>query len=89
MAACDNLYGNSEQWLELYYFFKSTRPKYIVRYMRDRPIDNESTRICYVADIQGWLVKHCNLDWVQRELNDNFEMQRLILGTAHHEVGND
>lgn len=85
MASCDNLYGNSEEWLELYYFLKATRPYCIVRYMRDRPAGKEAERICYIADIQGWLIKHCKLKWVQDELQDNFEIQRMICGNAHHE----
>lgn len=85
MAACDNLYGDAEQWLELYYFLKAVKPQYIIRYMSDRPQGDEIRRICYIADIQGWLVKHCKLQWVQDELNNNFFIQRGILGTAHHE----
>lgn len=85
MAACDNLYGNRQEWLELYYFLKATKPHYIIRFMRDRPETDEPKRICYVACFQKWLVKHCKLNWVQEKLNDNFEMQRLICGKAHHE----
>ena len=85
MAACDNLYGNSEQWLELYYFLKATKPRYIVKWMRDRPIDDEPQRIYYTPPTQRWLINNCKLEWVQEELKDNFSIQMALCGKAHHE----
>lgn len=90
MEACDNLYGTREQWKQLHAFIAEKEPKFL-RYMRPEPdydedgdIDDE-WRICYIADIQGWLIANCPLDWVQEKLNENCEIQRFICGKAHHE----
>ncbi len=85
MAACDNLYGNSEQWQELHDFLSTNRPKYL-KHMREKPDDNdEIVRICYIADIQKFLIEKCPLEWVKDELEENFDVQRMICGKAHHE----
>ena len=83
MAACDNLYGNEEQWQLLYAFLKERKPEYL-HYMRDKT-EHEESRICYTAEIQKWLITNCPFDWVKEQLDDNFEIQRLICGKAHHE----
>lgn len=85
MAACDNLYGNREEWKELYDFLIETHPDYINDYMRDQPEDDEENRICYIADIQEWLYENCPLTWVKERLKENFSIQKFILGKAHHE----
>lgn len=85
MAACDNLYGNRTEWKELYDFLMKTHPDWVKKYMRDQPLHDEDVRICYIAEIQGWLIENCPLEWVHEKLKDNFELQRLICGKAHHE----
>jgi hypothetical protein len=85
MAACDNLYGTKKEWQELHDFLFQTHPEYIKKYMRSQPEHEGEVRICYIADIQGWLIKNCPLVWVKERLSDNFEIQKIILGKAHHE----
>lgn len=86
MAGCDNLYGDSEQWQELYDFMQ--REKYYegLEYLMPKPSpDRGSVRICYIPNIQDWLAEHCKMPWVQEQLEDNFIVQRMICGKAHHE----
>ena len=85
MAACDNLYGNAKQWQELYEFLSQTHPEWIDLYMHDRPEGEQECRICYVAEIQEFMNENCPLPWVKDKLNENFDVQRMILGRAHHE----
>ena len=88
MAGCDNLYGNSKEWKELYDFLVGKkRKKWVKAYMKPQPQGDEKVRICYIANIQGWLIRNCTLEWVQTRLNDNFDIQRMLLGKAHHEKG--
>lgn len=85
MAACDNLYGNKKEWEELRDFLLENNPKAFY-YMNPKPIEeDEEVRICYIPDIQAWLIKNCPLKWVQERLNENFDIQRMICGEAHHE----
>lgn len=85
MAACDNLYGNLKEWLEFRDFLFENNP-HALYYMRPRPSSEElETRICYIPDIQEWLIDNCHLVWVQERLNENFDVQRMICGKAHHE----
>lgn len=87
MAACDNLYGNLTQWEELHSFLAKAKPEYL-KYMREKPSsDDEEVRICYIADMQSWLDENCpmELDWLKEELQENFDVQRIILGKAHHD----
>lgn len=84
MAACDNLYGNSEEWQQLHDFLSSNKPEYL-RYMREKPEHDGEIRICYIADIQGYLIKECPFDWVKERLDDNFIVQSMICGMPHHE----
>lgn len=84
MAACDNLYGNEKEWKELNKFLKKNKPEFLI-WMRDKPQKGVEVRICYIAEIQGWLVENCKFDWVQERLNDNFLIQSAICGKAHHE----
>lgn len=87
MAACDNLYGNRKEWKELYDFLvEKKRKKWVKAYMKKQPHGDEEARLCYVANIQGWLIQNCTLAWVQQRLNDNFDIQRMLLGNAHHET---
>jgi len=86
MAACDNLYGNRKEWQELHDFLYRTKPEWIKRYMRQQPNQDEYIRICYIADIQEYLIENCPLEWVRERLNENFEVQRIICGRAHHEL---
>ena len=72
MAGCDNLYGNKEQWNELYEFLVKTKPEYIKLYMTSEPENGEIKRICYIPAIQEFLIKDCHLKWVQEKLNDCF-----------------
>jgi hypothetical protein len=85
MAVCDNLYGNRKEWNELHSFLVQTHPEWIDQYMRDQPESEEEVRICYIANIQGWLIENCPLVWVKERLSDNFDVQRMICGKAHHE----
>ena len=84
MAACDNLYGTPKKWKQLYQFLQNEKPEYLI-YMKEKPKGHKTVRICYIADIQKWLIENCPLIWVQKELNVNFSIQRFILGKAHHE----
>ncbi len=85
MAACDNIYGNLKRWEELYTFLENNKSEYL-KYMREKPhVLNGDVRICYVADIQKWLLENFKSDWLKEQLEDNFEVQRIILGKAHHE----
>ena len=85
MAACDNLYGNKEQWTLLRDFIRANKPKYL-KFMRPEPEHSEGEcRICYTAEIQGWLIENCPFDWVREELDKNFTIQTVICGKAHHE----
>jgi hypothetical protein len=85
MAACDNLYGTKKQWKELYKFLKESKSDWIVSMKPEPDVDDVVTRICYTADIQGWLYENCSLEWVKNQLESNFDVQRVILGKAHHE----
>jgi hypothetical protein len=86
MAACDNLYGNTKQWNELHAFLVKTHPEWINLYMRRQPGEDESEiRICYTADIQKWLIENCPFEWVKNQLDENFVIQKFILGKSHHE----
>lgn len=79
MAACDNLYGNKEEWQELHDFLIANKKKtWIKRYMKPQPEDDEEVRICYIPDIQGWLLENCPFPWVQERLKDNIEIQDMI-----------
>jgi hypothetical protein len=85
MAACDNLYGNEEQWEELHSFLSEKKPEYL-KYMLKKPgVSDGEVRICYVADIQEWLFENCKAEWIQDALKENFHIQRIILGKSHHE----
>lgn len=84
MAACDNLYGNLEKWEELNIFLTEKKPEYL-KYMYKKPNFGQEVRICYVADIQDWLIKNYPKSWLKQELEENFSVQRMILGKAHHE----
>lgn len=85
MASCDNLYGNSQEWDELHSFLKKRKRTYL-KYMTERPLEEwGDVRICYIADIQEWLFENCHLEWVKNRLEENFRIQRFILGKAHHE----
>ncbi len=89
MAACDNLNGNRKEWIELRDFLYANNP-YALMYMKPIPKHvTESTLICYIPDIQEWLIENCPFKWVQERLIENFEMQRMILGTAYHESENE
>ena len=85
MAACDNLYGNKKEWNEFHDFLSQTHPEWIEQYMYSEPEEGNEQRICYIASIQGFLIENCPLDWVKEKLNENFFIQRAILGEAHHE----
>lgn len=86
MAACDNLYGNRKQWNELHAFLVQTHPELIEKCMRTQPNEDDGeVRICYIPDIQKWLIENCQIDWIKNKLEKNFEIQRIILGKAHHE----
>lgn len=91
MAACDNLYGNMTEWVELHEFLhNSLYPEYIELYMRDMPdSDQIERRICYIAEIQEWLYDNCPLPWVKERLKDNFNIQAMICGKPHHEKEDD
>jgi len=87
MAACDNLYGNEAQWEEFLEFLSKTKPRYIL-YISRREYDakpEDERRICYIPEIQGWLLENCPIKWVQEQLNENFSVQRMICRKAHHE----
>ncbi len=85
MAACDNLYGNAEQWQQLFDFLVFNAPENII-YMKEKPArDDEIVRICYIPNIQDFLIEKCPLQWVKDQLEENFEVQRMICGKAHHE----
>ena len=84
MAACDNLYGNREEWQELRDFLSKNNSDALV-FMKSQPKEGEEIRICYIADIQDYLIENCPLDWVKERLSENFCVQRMILGRAHHE----
>ncbi len=93
MAACDNLYGNKAQWNELRKFLLKGKPEYLA-FMRPwsnykGSTDVDEIRICYIAEIQGWLYENCEIDWVKEKLKENFEVQEMILGKAHHERGDE
>lgn len=84
MAACDNLYGNREEWIELHDYLYDNNPKHL-EYMKRFPLKGEEdVRICYIASIQGWLIKNCPLKWVKDRLSGNFEVQTMICGKPHH-----
>lgn len=85
MAGCDNLYGNRKEWKELHDFLSQHSPEglYFMKEIPDH--DDEDVRICYIAEIQKYLIENCPLEWVQERLNDNFDVQRFICGKAHHE----
>ncbi len=87
MAGCDNLYGNRKQWIELHAFFVQTHPEWIGFYMKPQPLEEagDDNRICYIPEIQQYLIRHCPLVWVKEQLEDNFVIQRSICGKAHHE----
>ncbi len=84
MAACDNLYGNAEQWQQLYDFLEKNEPDFLI-YMKEKPKDGEFVRICYTASIQDYLIEKCPFDWAKDGLEDNCDVQRMIFGKAHHE----
>lgn len=84
MAACDNIYGTFEQWVELFEFLKENKSEYLC-YMRTPIADGEVHRICYSAEIQKFLKENFKPDWAQEELDSNFDVQRIILGKTHHE----
>lgn len=89
MAACDNLYGNQKEWIQLRDFFYENYPRGLT-YMYIKPkIHSDNTddhvRICYIADIQYYLIEHCQLEGVKERLEGNFAVQSMILGKAHHE----
>lgn len=86
MAACDNLYGNFDEWNELFIFLYENKREYLM-WMKPPPIPDgiDITRICYIAEIQDWLIENCPLQWVIEKLNQNFTIQRIICGKAHHE----
>jgi hypothetical protein len=88
MAACDNLYGNKKEWEELNAFLYEHKPEWAF-YMRSKPEGEEQVRICYIADIQGWLIENCPLKWVKERLEEDFDVQRMICGKAHHERGEE
>lgn len=90
MAMCDNLYGNSKQWQELHDFLSKNQPEDL-HWMREDKPDPKSgeVRICYIAEIQEYLIENCPLPWVQEELEGNLRIQRFILGKAHHERENE
>jgi hypothetical protein len=89
MAACDNLYGDYDQWQELYDFLSQNKPEYLVC-MNPKPDIDYEGRICYIPRIQGWLYENCKIDWVLRELESNFSVQTMICGKPHHKrVDND
>lgn len=75
MAACDNLYGNAEQWEELHNFLSENKPEYL-KYMYKKPKAGEEIRICYIADIQDWLINNYPSDWLKSELKENFDALR-------------
>ena len=85
MAACDNLYGNKKEWQEFHDFLAPIRPKWVKKYMRSQPQGDDEVRICYIPEIQGWLIENCPLDWVKERLIENFDVQRIICRKAHHE----
>lgn len=59
MAACDNLYGNKKEWIELRDFLLDNYPK-AAWYMNHKPqLEDVHVRICYIADIQEWLIENC------------------------------
>lgn len=83
MAACDNIYGGKKEWKELYDFLKRKKPEYLI-FMKEKPKRKGKYRICYIADIQGYLFKRCHLKWVNKKLIENFNIQTLICGKPHH-----
>jgi hypothetical protein len=83
MAACDNLYGRKKEWQQLHDFLIRKKPEYLC-YMRERPKYKGETRICYIADIQGWLILNCPYEWVKCRLGCNFIIQEMICGNPHH-----
>jgi hypothetical protein len=85
MAACDNLYGTKKEWIELRDYLFDNNPSALV-YMKQKPLSElDEVRLCYIPDIQGWLIENCTLTWVQERLNENFDIQKMICGKAHHE----
>lgn len=88
MAACDNLYGNFDQWLELFDFLRENKREYLM-YMHRPPMDGQEYRICYIAEIQEFLLENFKAEWAQEKLNDNFDIQTLICGQPHHKRESD
>ncbi len=85
MAACDNFYGNWQQGQELHDFLSKHQPESLV-YMKEKSDDDdEIVRICYTAKIQDFSIEKCHLQCVKDELEENFDVQRMICGKAHHE----
>jgi hypothetical protein len=83
MAACDNLYGNREQWQQLHQFLSDSKPEYLI-YLKEEPSDDEvCTRICYIPEMQQWLLHNCPIAWVHEELETNMKVQEFICGEAH------
>ena len=88
MAGCDNLYGNLHQWRELFDFLRKKKPEYL-EYMKAQPSRmGKMVRICYIAEIQGWLIDNCPFEWVKEQLEENFLIQSMICGKPHHEGNN-
>ena len=82
MAGSDNLYGTKEEWKELRDFLKKNQP-YFLGYMYGEPLGEQ--RICYTAEIQGYLYEYCPLLWVKERMKNNFMVQIMTLGQPHHE----
>lgn len=85
VAACDYLFGNKKKWQQLNDFLNQKQPEWIEAYMREKPEGDDEVKICYIANIQEWLFVNCPINWVQEQLKENFEIQRMICGKAHHE----
>lgn len=73
MAGIDKIYGNGDQWWELFEFLAhSQRPQYC-GYLYRPPVGEEIGPIAnFPFHVDKWLWDECPLPWVRARLKDQY-----------------
>lgn len=83
MAAIDKIYGNVDNWIELYVWLKQAKPQYI-RHMypcppvnidlsqHDRSEDKEYPISNFPEEADRWLLKNCPISFVIEAIKEQY-----------------
>lgn len=95
MSAIDKIYGNKEQFSQLYSFLLVKKPKFL-KYLyteswlseewqtdnKQHPISNFPTKV------DKWLLKYCKIDWVKDAIIEQYGDAKIVLYKTYFYIHN-